>query len=246
LYASFSLHAQEVAVKEKSKITGNIELNYRQKYLWRGSAFGSFYVSQPEINLEYKNFRLSLSSYFNTKPSILSEALYTKKTFFEEQDVEIGYVKTVGKWEFEFWLLNYFYFFQIGQPNVTELSATVRYHKNDNLNFFTENVVGLRGYPKGFYSYNGIEYTHNLSQNSSLVYTVHTGLGNTIYNGAYFSLDKAALTYFGGILNYEKAFKKGLYVFGNVEANYYPNKLVRAATALNGVANYSIGLGKKF
>lgn len=230
---------------QKSKISGNAELNYRRRYLWRGAEFGNDYVSQPEINLEYKNFRLYLSSYFNLKPSLLSDEFYSKHAFFDEQDVEFAYVKETGKFELEGGLSNYFYFFQPEQPDVTELYANITFHLNEKISFFTENAFGLRGYKNGFFSNNGAQLDLKFFKHDELTFKLYAGCGNKVFNEANYGLAKTALTYFGNSVNYTKNFGNN-YLFINLEGNLYNGKAIRDATALNGSTNYSFGIGKNF
>lgn len=237
--------AQTDSVIAREKITGNAELNYRAKYLWRGSVFGNNYVSQPEINLAYKNFKIGLSSYFNLKPQTLSKELYTKQTYFDEQDVQLVYTKEIGKFALEGGLYNYFYFFQPASPNTTELGLNITYNLSSKINFFNQNAFGLRGYKNSFYSSIGIAYKAEIFKNTEIQYKVYTGAGNVIYNEAYFGIYKNAITYFGNQFTLTKNIKS-FYLFVNGEANIYNRAVLKDIIEQKGNTNVSIGLGKTF
>ena len=103
------------------KLTGSFEMNYLRHYLWRGAEFGNNDVAQPELVLTKNNFSLALCANFNYIPKNVPKEYYSRNAIFDEQDVEIRYANTWGKFDCEFKAMAYFYFFQIGSPNTAEL-----------------------------------------------------------------------------------------------------------------------------
>ncbi len=244
LMLAHGVFAQTDSAVKTNKITGNAEVNYRAKYLWRGSVFGNNYVSQPELNLAWKNFKLGFSSYFNLKPTTLSKELYTKETYFDEQDVQLVYTIQKGKFLLDAGVYNYFYFYQIGSPNTTELGFNVACNISSKISLFSQNAYGLRGYRKSFYSSIGAAYKTNIFNNTEMQYRLYSGAGNAIYNNAYFGVEKAAVTYFGNQLSCTRTIKS-FYLFLMAEANLY-NALVKEAAGEKGNTNFSVGIGKTF
>jgi hypothetical protein len=232
--------------KEKyTKLSGYIEMNYHQHYLWRGALWGNNDVSQPELHLDYGNFSFAVSPNLNIYPKNLPAEAYKKKVVYDEQDFELGYQNAIGKLEYQFLLWGYFYFNQIETPNTGELCVKLQYPVWKNTKIYTENVVDIGSYKGAFYNATGLLYEKKWNQ-LAIEYKLFTGFGNATFNNSYYATDKAALNFTGTSLNIEYTFKNNFYVAAKGEYNQYSDKEIRLATGLNNTSNISAYFGLNF
>lgn len=228
-----------------SKITGSFEMNYLRHYLWRGMLFGNNDVAQPELELNYKDFTLGLSQNFNYLPKNVPEEIYTRKAFFDEQDVEIRYSKTWGKFSCEFSALAYFYFYQLATPNTAELGNWTGYNFYKGFSLFTQNNIDIAKYHGAIYSNNGLLFEHTTKNDFKMEWSVFAGIANSKFNAIYTESDKGGLNLVGSHIDITKDLGKYfIKVIG--EKNIYTKSEIRQSTGLNGTGNFGIAAGINF
>jgi hypothetical protein len=230
-------------VKEK-QLTGYLETNYMRHYLWRGALWGSNDVSQPELQLNYKHFKLTLNCNLNLIPKNLPADDYKKPVVFDEQDVEIGYAGNCKKLEYEVKAMAYFYFNQINTPSTAEVYAKLKYPLLKNIYGFTENAVDIASYKGAWFNNTGLLYQKSFNKdNTELELGVFAATGSAKFSEAYYGITSSASLYTGVKLDVTQ------YLFGKVymefigEANRYNSKQILESTGRNGSNNFTIIAG---
>lgn len=236
---------QPVKGKNKTKITGSVEMNYLRHYLWRGAVFGNNDVAQPVLELSHKGFTISLSPNLNYLPKNLPKDLYTKNVFFDEQDVELRYETSFGKLSTQFSAMAYFYFYQPLSPNTAELYNWTGYNFYKGFSFFTENSLDFAKYSGAIYSNNGILFEHTAKKDIQIEWTLYAGTGNSKFNSTYFGTNKAGINLVGTHIDITKNFGK-YFVKLMAEKNQYTMSAIKQSTELKGTDNFGIAAGIKF
>lgn len=236
--------AQTVA-DEKNKITGSFEMNYLRHYIWRGAEFGNNDVAQPELELNYKDFTISICQNLNYVPKNVPQEYYTKNAFFDEQDAEIRYSKTWGKFSSQFSAMAYFYFYQIGSPNTAELYNWTGFNFYKDFSFFTENSVDIASYSGAVYSNNGILFEHSTKKNLTIEWSAYAGFGNSKFNTNYFNTTAGGLNLIGSHIDITKEFGK-FFCKITGEKNSYTKPAIKEATSIKGTDNFGVAAGINF
>jgi hypothetical protein len=230
--------------KEKKHLDITAEINYMRHYLWRGALFGNDDVSQPLLTFEYKHFFVNLSSNINFITKNLPAAVYSKKTMYDEQDVEAGYKSNIKKLEYEIKTMAYFYFNQINTPNTFEGGLKLSYPIVKNIKGCTETAFDLNAYRGAVYNNTGItwEYTH--SKNDFLI-GAGASFANNKFSNVYFGSETAGLLFWSSKASVTHNFKN-MYLTIAGDYNLYSNKTLKTVTERNYTANFSIALGREF
>jgi hypothetical protein len=229
---------------EKNKISGTFEMNYLRHYLWRGMFFGNNDVAQPELNLTYKGFTLTLLQNYNYAPKNVPD-YYTRNAVFDEQDVEISYEKNVGKFTTEFRAMAYFYFFQRGTPNTAEVYNKTSYNFYKGFSAFTENSYDVASYRGAIYSNSGITFEKSFKKILDIEWNGFAAFANEKFNQIYYYEATSGLNAIGSNIAITKNVGK-FYFNAFAEKNYFLRKDVKQATGLNGTDNFSIAAGINF
>jgi hypothetical protein len=237
--------ASESAAVTASKITGSFEMNYLRHYLWRGILFGNNDVAQPALELNYKDFTLSLSQNFNYVPKNVPKEVYTRNAIFDEQDVTIKYSKEWGMFSSEFSALAYFYFYQRATPNTAELSNWTGYHLYKGFSIFTENSVDIAKYSGAVYSNNGLLFEHTTKNKFTIECSAFVSFANAAFNNIYFETEKGGLNLAGSHIDITKELGK-YFIKLTGEKNIYMHSEIKEITGLNGTNNFGVAAGINF
>ncbi len=227
------------------KIHGSFEVNYNKDYLWRGAVFGNTPVSQPNLELNYKNFTLGLCQNFNVTPKKLPKESYTKPVSFDEQDVEIRHAFSKGKFSFETSVFAYFYFSQIETPNTGEFNSYIEYSLYKNFSLFTENTVDIISYRGSLHSKNGVLYSTTFKNDIAFSGTVYTTYANARFNNTYFGADHAGFNLAGANIEIQKDIRQ-YFLKCSVEKNLYLHQSIIDASGSKGSYNYALAAGINF
>ena len=228
-----------------NRITGNVEMNYLEHYVWRGMLVGGNDVAQPELNLKWRKFSLGLIANLNYNPSALHKENDEKSTVYDEQDVQIGYSTSFKKFDFECKAIGYFLINQAGAANTAELYNKTAYNINDKLSFFTENSVDILNYGGAYYNNTGICYSRSFDNKVSIELTGYASSGNKKFNAAYFDTEAGSFNLVGSSIEVSKDFGP-LYISVFGEINNYTNKAVKESTGLKSTDNFIIAVGWNF
>lgn len=228
-----------------AKITGSFEMNYLRHYLWRGMLFGNNDVAQPALELSYKNFTVALAQNFNYVPKNVPEDFYTRKAFFDEQDAEIRYSRSWGKFSCDFSAMAYFYFYQLQSPNTAELYNYTSYNFYKGLSLFTENSIDFVAYKGAVYSNNGILLEASFKKNIKIEWNAYLAFANEKFNSTYYNLSETALNLAGSHIDISKQWGK-YFIKASAEKNVFPSAKIKQATALKGTGNFGIAAGISF
>lgn len=232
-------------IKESSKLSGYIEMNYYRHYLWRGALWGSNDVAQPELHIDYKNFWFAAYTNLNLRPENLSLDYYKKKVVFDEQDFEVGYQNETGKMEYQVSLAGYFYFNQLESPNTGELCVNLQYPVWKNTKVFTESAADVAAYRGAFYTSAGLMYEKEV-KDLSIECKAFVGMANSKFNNVYYGIEGTKINFAGASLYLQYKLPNNLYVALNGEYNQYANKEIRTVTGLKKTDNFSLHFGIEF
>lgn len=250
------LQGQQVAAQDLPKpatlnrtqkepdFSGYAEMNYYRHYLWRGAEFGNNNVAQPELMMKYKKVGLLLSANMNYDTQHLPE-YYTKKTVFDEQDVELNYENEKGRLEYKAAAMFYFYFHQSNTPNTGELYWRLKYPIAGDLKVFTETAHDIVYYPGAIFNNTGLVWEKDVSENLTAECTLAAGFANKKFNTAYNELEKGQMNIINGKAELEYSFKK-FFVGLMAEWNQYSSRRLRESTGLNKTNNYYFSFGVNF
>ena len=253
LHLSFFLNVQaqvkfdividtNIAAKPK-EITVKLEANYMRHYLWRGALFGSDDVSQPTIDIGYKNFGVILGANLNYIPKNLPKESYQKNVVFDEQDVEIYYNNKIKKFAYEVKIDGYFYFNQINSPSTLETAVKFDYPLIKNISAYTENVLDIRSYKGSLYNYSGVKWEYSKKQND---FAIQTGVSfcNEKFSNAYYGTSVNGVLFVGGKAAFTHHFKN---FYGSIAGEYYKytNENIVEAAERSYTTNLIISVGKE-
>lgn len=233
------------AATPKNKITGSVEVNYLRHYLWRGMLFGNNDVAQPELELNYRDFTLTLAQNLNYVPQNVPKEYYTRNAVFDEQDVEITYTRNWGKFSSEFSAMAYFYFYQRHTPNTAELYNNTAFNFYKGFSVFTENSVDVAAYKGAVYSNNGIMYEKTCKNDIEIECSAFAAFANKKFNEIYYYEAKPGLNLTGINGTITKNIRK-YFIKATAEKNWFVRRNVKEATALNGSGNFIFAAGVNF
>ena len=228
-----------------NRITGNVEMNYLERYVWRGMLVGGNDVAQPELNLKWRKFSLGFVANLNYNPSAIHKEDYEKSVVYDEQDVEIGYSTSFKKFDFECKAIGYFFINQAGVTNTAELYNKTAYNVNDKLSFFTENSVDILSCGGSYYNSTGICYSCSFPNKLSIECNAYANFGNKRFNAEYFEAEASGFNLAGASIEVSKEFGV-MYISAAGELNKYTNAAVKASTGLKSTDNLSIAVGWNF
>jgi hypothetical protein len=234
-----------VIVPAEAKFSGSLEINYFRHYLWRGMLFGNNDVSQPVLELAFKDFTLALSENLNYIPKNVPKEIYTKNAVFDEQDVELRYSRTWRKFTNEASAFAYFYFYQAGTPNTAELYDWAGYNFYKDFSFFTENSVDIAAYRGAIYSNNGILYDHTNKHQLQIEWSAYAGFANAAFNNAYYGSSRGGFNLVGSHVDITKSIKK-YFIKLMLEKDLYTNRQIKEFAGIRGVENFGIAAGINF
>jgi hypothetical protein len=244
--ADSNTNSAEQSASEQKKLSGSFEMNYLRHYLWRGAEFGNNDVAQPELVLTKNNFSLALCANFNYIPKNVPKEYYTKNAFFDEQDVEIRYANTWGKFDCEFKAMAYFYFFQPASPSTAELYSWTGYPIYKGLSFFTENSIDIASYAGAIYSNNGLYFEKSLeSKNIDIEASLYGGIASKKFNQSYFEKESGGLNLIGTNISVIKNINN-FYIKFSGEINRYTDSGIKSSTGLKGTDNFGFAAGINF
>ncbi len=231
------------AKTREEKITLTLEANYMRHYLWRGTLFGNDDVSQPIIDIGYKNFGVTLSANLNYIPKNLPKENYKKNVVYDEQDVEIYYANTFKKIAYLVRADGYFYFNQLNTPNTFEAATVLEYPISKTFTAYSETVLDIGSYKGSLYNYSGIKWNYTIHKNDI---DIQTGISfcNNKFSNTYYYADVNGLLYVGGKAEISHRFKN-FYATVTGEFYHYTNKAIIEATQRNYTTNFSVALGKE-
>lgn len=244
VYSQGDSTAAKVKAGEKA-ITGSFEMNYLRHYIWRGIAFGNDDVAQPVLELSHKNFTLALSQNFNYVPSHVPKESYTRNAFFDEQDVEIRYVKEWEKFSTQVSGMAYFYFYQPGSPNTAELYNWSGYNFYKGFSVFTENSVDVATYRGAVYSNNGFLFEHTAKNNLKIEWTAYAGFANAKFDEIYFGCSCGGINLVGTHIDITKGIGR-YFIKLSGEKNNYMRAALKESASLKGTDNFGLAAGVNF
>lgn len=234
--------ADSISVK-KDSIVITAEVNYLKHYLWRGLLFGSNDISQPFVNIVYRNFYLNLAPNCNLARKNLPKEYYVKPVRYDEQDVEIGYGSSLGKFDFEVKTMAYFYFNQVNAPNTAELAARISYPVYKEFRLFSENTGDIYSYRGSLYSSNGMEWENSFG-NEDISFVSMLNFSSKKFNDAYTGAELSGLLSWGNRLEFTHNFRRFYCTLAGEFYNYTSKKL-REASGLKNATNFSVSIGKE-
>ncbi len=230
----------------KSQLGGGFELNFIHSYLWRGAYFGADNVSQPVFWLTYNDFSFNVSGNFNLINKTTNYDGYSRKSNWDELDLELDYEHEFKKYTVFGKALCYLYAYQPLVPPTAELNMRVeRKLQCCHWSVFTDEVFDVWNHWGGLWSETGILNDRKLGHQWEMNWENALCYGSKVFNEAYYEIPIRGVNLVSSRLELQKNVKYGYYkLYG--EYNWFIDQRLEKYLHQHYSYNFQVVFGKEF
>jgi hypothetical protein len=197
-FAAGNQNDPEQSKAEESEISYGAEMDFNDKYLWRGITYDDGFVLQPDVWISYRSFTFGIWGNVAAHGGRRSSKL-------NEVDLSLSYEYALLNLEIENSFMFYNYPNQSDSPPTGEFYFGIGYPIGD-LKLVTNFSLDVVEYAGAFFSETGIEFNESLTKELSLNSSLILGWASRKFNEIYAGILKAAMNT----------------ISANIDFTYYP------------------------